>query len=374
MCSGWRLINNNWYYFDFENEEYSGLMSFDCEMQINGVEYAFRKSGEMKTGWQYDENACWKYYNSSGAKAKGWNLINNVWYYMDPENDGIIITKDNRKINGNFYFFEESGAMQTGWIHSSEGWYLTDQDGAAQTGWQYVNGNWYYLDDENYILEESNWRKINGDWYYFRSGGYMQTQWAKIGNYWYYFSTDGAMKTGWQYINSTWYYMYCIADENNISGDPEGSMATGIELDGWIIGEDGCAHEYLDSSELLKKIEKIKEYVDTPYLYGGSDTKGWDCSGFTSWALKYLGKEIPRTAAQQAQGGKVVDADDMDSWEPGDILVYKTGSSVTHVALYLGDGKLMHALNSKYGTLIQGVKYYEKWDSSNYLAAVRRYL
>ena len=42
--------------------------------------------------------------------------------------------------------------------------------------------------------------------------------------------------------------------------------------------------------------------------------------------------------------------------------------------LYLGDGKLMHALNSKYGTLIQGVDYYETWDKGNSLVGVRRYL
>ena len=61
-------------------------------------------------------------------------------------------------------------------------------------------------------------------------------------------------------------------------------------------------------------------------------------------------------------------------WQPGDILCYSSGGSIEHVALYLGDGMLMHALNPKYGTLIQSVDYYEKWDSSNYLVGVRRYL
>lgn len=76
----------------------------------------------------------------------------------------------------------------------------------------------------------------------------------------------------------------------------------------------------------------------------------------------------------QATGGTAVDKNNMNSWKPGDILVYKSGSRVNHVALYLGDGLLMHALNAKYGTLIQDVFYYEKWDAKNYLADVRRYL
>lgn len=41
--------------------------------------------------------------------------------------------------------------------------------------------------------------------------------------------------------------------------------------------------------------------------------------------------------------------------------------------LYIGDGKMMHALNERFGTLIQDVSYYEKWDTCNYLYAVRRY-
>ena len=66
--------------------------------------------------------------------------------------------------------------------------------------------------------------------------------------------------------------------------------------------------------------------------------------------------------------------EDMDQWKPGDILVYSSGTSYNHVALYLGDGLLMHALNAKYGTLIQGVDVYENMDKSNSLALVRRYL
>ena len=65
----------------------------------------------------------------------------------------------------------------------------------------------------------------------------------------------------------------------------------------------------------------------------------------------------------------------MSQWKPGDILVYSSrNGSLGHVALYLGDGKLMHALNTKYGTLIQGVTEYEIWDSGTTLFAVRRYL
>ena len=49
-------------------------------------------------------------------------------------------------------------------------------------------------------------------------------------------------------------------------------------------------------------------------------------------------------------------------WRPGDPLCYSTGGLIGHVAICLGDGMLMHALNEKYGTLIQSMEYYESWD------------
>ena len=101
---------------------------------------------------------------------------------------------------------------------------------------------------------------------------------------------------------------------------------------------------------------------------------GWDCSGFTQWALGYLGVSIPRVSYDQAAGGTWVDPSNMASWKPGDILVYSSDIYASHVALYLGDGMLMHSLNENFGTIIQSVEYYEWWDTGTYLSGVRRYL
>jgi len=119
----------------------------------------------------------------------------------------------------------------------------------------------------------------------------------------------------------------------------------------------------------------IKKYEGVRYRFGGNTPKGWDCSGFVQWATYYLkGKKIGRTAGDQARGGKYVNKNNMSTWKPGDVLVYKrNGGGVSHVGLYIGGGKMMHALNSRYDTIIQDVDYYERWDGGNYLAAVRRY-
>lgn len=127
--------------------------------------------------------------------------------------------------------------------------------------------------------------------------------------------------------------------------------------------------------ELLSvKIENVKKYTYVSYRYGGCTTKGWDCSGFTQWATRYLhGVEIEKHSAAQARGGKEVNKKNRSTWKQGDILAYSSGGRVNHVALYLGDGEIMHALNTKHDTVIQDVDYYEDWDKKNNLKCVRRY-
>lgn len=128
----------------------------------------------------------------------------------------------------------------------------------------------------------------------------------------------------------------------------------------------------------LIKIKEIQEkYINTPYKWGGSNpSTGWDCSGFTQWALGYLGVSIPRTAALQAQGGIAINPFDMSQWQPGDVLCYynTTTGRIGHAALYLGNGKLMHALNNRTGTIIHDVEYYERIDKETQIVTVRRYL
>lgn len=121
------------------------------------------------------------------------------------------------------------------------------------------------------------------------------------------------------------------------------------------------------------KMQEIQAYTYVPYVSGGNTPSGWDCSGFTQWAMNHLfGIKLPRSSAEQADFGTAVNKDDMSQWKAGDILVYAANGRVNHVALYLGNGKIMHALNKNYGTIIQDAQYYESWDKKNNLCAVRR--
>lgn len=137
----------------------------------------------------------------------------------------------------------------------------------------------------------------------------------------------------------------------------------------------GLYSEAFEKILIPKEIEEITEYTYVSYRSGGNSPSGWDCSGFTQWVYKNIyNKEIPRSSREQAKIGKSIDKNDMAKWKPGDILVYAAGGSVNHVGLYLGNGKMMHALNTTYDTVIQDVGYYEAWDSRNNLKSVRRCL
>ena len=371
LSNGWILLNGIWYYLDGANTEYPYLMVESEQKEISGKIYYFASDGAMQVGWIKCPEG-WYYADGSGAFVNGWVLLNGTWYYLDGANveyPYLMVESEQKEISGSIYFFSQSGAMQVGWVKYPEGWYYANESGALVTGWVSVGGTWYYLNpyNEEYpgLMISGMWMEIGGERYYFYANGAMAQNWILIDNNWYFLSSDGAMRTGWQLIENRRYYFY----PEDGDGIIRGTMAVNTTIDGWTIGESGIA--LLDTE---KKIEEIKKYTYVPYIYGGTSTNGWDCSGFTQWALRYLGVEIPRTSYEQAVGGSYINPYDMSQWKPGDILVYSSrNGSLGHVALYLGDGKLMHALNTKYGTLIQGVTEYEIWDSGTTLFAVRRY-
>ena len=85
------------------------------------------------------------------------------------------------------------------------------------------------------------------------------------------------------------------------------------------------------------------QFNGNPYVYGGTSlTNGADCSGFVQSIYKHFGINLPRRASIQASSGKSVKYSDI---QPGDLIFYSGngGKSVTHVAIYIGGGKIIHA-------------------------------
>ncbi|MCB0571169.1 MAG: C40 family peptidase [Phaeodactylibacter sp.] len=97
-------------------------------------------------------------------------------------------------------------------------------------------------------------------------------------------------------------------------------------------------------------IQTAYSFMGRPYLWGGTSGKGVDCSGFTKTAFFLNGLQLPRDASQQVHAGLPVETDTtLTNLQPGDLLFFgrkataDTPQKITHVAIYLGDGKIIHA-------------------------------
>lgn len=88
----------------------------------------------------------------------------------------------------------------------------------------------------------------------------------------------------------------------------------------------------------------------TPYVWGGNSlSSGVDCSGLVQQIYRNLGVSIPRTTYEQAKHGKVISVANI---RPGDLVFYRPGSrGPEHVGIYVGNGKIVHAANSRLGTI-----------------------
>jgi peptidoglycan hydrolase-like protein with peptidoglycan-binding domain len=117
-----------------------------------------------------------------------------------------------------------------------------------------------------------------------------------------------------------------------------------------------------------KIVDIAKQYVGTPYIYGGTSPSGFDCSGLTSYVYNQIGYNIGRTAEDQFYNGRAVSLSDL---QPGDLIFFSTsGGSPTHVAIYLGNNQLMHMSFSAQRACICD---FSGWFRENYIGA-RRYL
>lgn len=112
-------------------------------------------------------------------------------------------------------------------------------------------------------------------------------------------------------------------------------------------------------------VQYAKQFVGNPYVWGGTSlTNGADCSGFTMSIYKKYGVSLPHHAASQAQLGTKVS---LGEAKPGDLVFYAKNGSINHVAIYIGNGQVIHASSPKTGIKISGVNYRTP-------ACVRRFL
>ncbi len=119
--------------------------------------------------------------------------------------------------------------------------------------------------------------------------------------------------------------------------------------------KDFASGEQSVSQKTKDVIDYALQFLGNPYVYGGNSlTKGTDCSGFTKLIFAKFGYTLSRSCKAQVNDGKRISLSDV---KPGDLLFYKYGNSVGHVAIYIGSGKIVHASTPKGGIKISNALY-----------------
>ena len=226
---------------------------------------------------------------------------------------------------------------------------------------------------------------IEGDWAYIKSGkveGYVHTD---------YLLTGDAAKTKAQEV------VYTVAKVNTqtlkvreqpstecpvitlvaqderlevVEQQPEGWAKIMLDDEEAYVSTDYCVvEEELETAVTMKELlygngvsntridlcQYAKQFVGNPYVWGGTSlTKGADCSGFVQSVFKKFGVSLPRTSREQAGVGTKISLADA---KPGDLIFYAKGGTINHVALYIGDGQVVHASNPRTGIRISNATY-----------------
>jgi peptidoglycan DL-endopeptidase CwlO len=92
------------------------------------------------------------------------------------------------------------------------------------------------------------------------------------------------------------------------------------------------------SARAAAAMAAARSALGRPYIWGGNGPSGFDCSGLMQWAYGQAGMQLPRTSQEQRQAGRRIP---LSEAEPGDLVTYHSDGS--HVAMYMGNGQVIHA-------------------------------
>lgn len=195
--SGWKQINDSWYYFDPSGNNYA-VTGWNY---IDGAWYYFSDTWKMQTGWQAISNQ-WYYFSttagSTGKMATGWTNIgpNSSCYFTENPTDGHPL--------GSY----DAVVTQATYPNSKPPYELTNSGTSSQVSPAPSSGG---------QLAPQNYWKSNpgGTWSYYKEGNLVKNSWELIDGFNYYFNSSGQMLTGWQYIGGCWYYLEPNANGSN---------------------------------------------------------------------------------------------------------------------------------------------------------------
>lgn len=178
-----------------------------------------------------------------------------------------------------------------------------------------------------------------------------------------------------------------VREEPNVDCDIITRVASGEALEVSAILDDGWVEVYLDDETVYVSAEYVeideslgtaitmtellygegvsdvrvdlcqyaKQFIGNPYVWGGTSlTNGADCSGFVMSVFAKYGVDLPHYSGSQAKCGTAVS---LDNLKAGDLIFYGKGKTINHVAIYIGNGQVVHASNKREGIKISNMYY-----------------
>jgi len=143
----------------------------------------------------------------------------------------------------------------------------------------------------------------------------------------------------------------------NISNDSDLEIRADIDVNE-VEKSNVVSKEVSYNQELGVRIADFaKSLIGKPYMYGKTGPNSFDCSGFVKYVMQHgAGITMNRTSSAQATQGRAISSSQM---QPGDLIFYGNGSRVNHVAMFIGNGQIVHASTHKTGIKISKWNYRE---------------
>ena len=358
-AKGLTTIGNTLFYFSQE----TGKIQKGKLKDAQGNLYIADSKGVIYAGTLFRYKKKGYYAHEDGKLALGLTKVGNDYYCFRKKN-GTMYSNIKKKCNGATYYFTASGkAARNTWVKIKSKYYYFQDDCRMATS-KYIGDRWYVNENGERVSSaeapKAGVNKVDGKIYlYDESGQLVVSKWVKLDGSTYYAGTDGTALCGLQTIGSDKYY---FNDEGVLQTD------TIVLVNGtaYVVGEDGRITGTSDASGSSMAVYAQK-FVGNPYVWGGTDpVKGADCSGFCYAIHQKFGIQLMRVADDQMKGpssayiklgykkGTVIRDEDL---LPGDLVFYGSSSYASHVAMYIGNHKIVHAANSRLGIIISDMDY-----------------